>query len=229
MRITHPENLQMHRSLTPLVRAHRWRMLVAGVLFSFALLSITASASTVAPNNVVHLLDGAQDIVVGRVSAVDDGIDARGVPYTEVKLAVGETLRGAKTETLVFRQFGLTKPRKMANGRTLYAVRPNGWPEYRAGERVLLFLTPPARHTGLRTTVGLEQGKFTITNNRLQSSSSEGALFDSIVATTGAMSAEDRGLLDSAANDFDANAMITFLRRAVAQRWVETGRLRHAP
>lgn len=224
MRTDPKESFRMKRSLFQHMRARRWCALVAGALLPFATV-----ASTVAPNNVVHLLDGAQDIVVGRVSAVDDGIDARGVPYTEVKLAVGETLRGAKTETLVFRQFGLTKPRKMANGRTLYAVRPNGWPEYRAGERVLLFLTPPARHTGLRTTVGLEQGKFTITNNRLQSSSSEGALFDSIVATTGAMSAEDRGLLDSAANDFDANAMITFLRRAVAQRWVETGRLRHAP
>ena len=188
----------------------------------------SATASTVAPRNLVHLIDDAQDIVVGSVSAVTDGIDAQGVPYTEVTLAVGETLRGNAQDTLSFRQFGLLAPRVLPNGKTMYAVRPPGWPQYTTGERVLLFLTRPASQTGLRTTVGLEQGKFAITNNLLRSAT-EGALFDGVDLAASVMTAEERALMASPSAQYDANAFIAFVRRAVSQRWVETGSLRHAP
>ena len=189
----------------------------------------SATASTVAPRNLVHLIDDAQDIVVGSVTAVTDGIDAQGVPYTEVTLAVGETLRGNAQDTLSFRQFGLLAPRVLPNGKTLYAVRPPGWPQYTTGERVLLFLTRPASQTGLRTTVGLEQGKFAITNNLLRSAATEGALFDGVDVASNALTAEERALMASPSAQYDANAFIAFVRRAVSQRWVETGSLRHAP
>jgi hypothetical protein len=213
----------MNRS-TMLRRARRWCALLAAAL----LLPLAALASTVAPNNIVHLIEHAQDIVVGTVMTVDDGIDPRGVPYTEVLLEVDETLRGVHAEVVVFRQFGLLQPRKLANGKTLYATRPQGWPEWRGGERVLLFLTPPARETGLRTTVGLAQGKFTILGNRLQAAGGEGVVFDRIAMTTGLLSQDERQLLDAATDNYDANAFVAFVRRAVAQRWIETGSLRHA-
>ena len=188
-----------------------------------------ATASTVAPRNLVHLIDDAQDIVVGSVTNVTDGIDPQGVPYTEVTLAVGETLRGSQGDTMSFRQFGLLAPRVLPNGKTLYAVRPPGWPQYTTGERVMLFLTPPASQTGLRTTVGLEQGKFAITNNVLRSAAGEGALFDGVDAASQLLSTEDRALMASPSAQYDANAFIAFVRRAVSQQWVETGSLRHAP
>jgi hypothetical protein len=200
-----------------------------GVLLAACLLPAAALASTVAPNNIVHLLEGAQDIVVGSVIDVHDGIDARGVPYTEVLLDVGETVRGANAEAVVFRQFGLLQPRKLASGKTLYATRPPGWPEWRTGERVLVFLTPPARETGLRTTVGLAQGKFTIVGNRLQGSDGERALFDRIASTTGLLDENERALIERSTGDYDANTFIALVRRAVANRWIETGSLRHAP
>ncbi|MCC8364355.1 hypothetical protein LK996_14875 [Lysobacter sp. A6] len=210
----------MHRSFL----RRRWCALLAASLLPFATL-----ASTVSPNNIVHLIENAQDIVVGTVMTVHDGIDPRGVPYTEVMLEVGEILRGAPSEVVVFRQFGLLQPRKLANGKTLYATRPQGWPEWRSGERVLLFLTPPASETGLRTTVGLTQGKFTIVGNRLQASDGERALFDRISVTTGLLDEGERRLLDKATDNYDANAFLAFVRRAVDQRWIETGSLRHAP
>jgi hypothetical protein len=188
-----------------------------------------ATASTVAPRNLVHLIDDAQDIVVGSVTAVTDGVDAQGVPYTEVTLAVGEALRGPAQETMSFRQFGLLAPRLLPNGETLYAVRPPGWPQYTTGERVLLFLTRPASQTGLRTTVGLEQGKFAITNNVLRSVATEGALFDGVDVAANVLSAEERALVASPSAQYDANAFIAFVRRAVSQQWIETGSLRHAP
>ena len=188
-----------------------------------------ATASTVAPRNLVHLIDDAQDIVVGSVTAVTDGVDAEGVPYTEVTLAVGETLRGSQGDTMSFRQFGLLAPRVLPNGKTMYAVRPPGWPQYTTGERVLLFLTRPASQTGLRTTVGLEQGKFAITNNLLRLAATEGALFDGVDIAANTLTAEERALVASPSAQYDANAFIAFLRRAVSQRWVETGSLRHAP
>ena len=193
------------------------------------LLAASATASTVAPRNLVHLIDDAQDIVVGSVTTVTDGIDPQGVPYTEVTLAIGETLRGPAQDTLSFRQFGLLAPRVLPNGKTLYAVRPPGWPQYTTGERVLLFLTRPASQTGLRTTVGLEQGKFAITNNVLRSAATEGALFDGVDVTASMLTTQERALVDSPSAQYDANAFIAFVRRAVSQRWVETGSLRHAP
>ena len=193
------------------------------------LLAASATASTVAPRNLVHLIDDAQDIVVGSVTNVTDGIDPQGVPYTEVTLAVGETLRGPAQDTLSFRQFGLLAPRVLPSGKTMYAVRPPGWPQYATGERVLLFLTRPASQTGLRTTVGLEQGKFAITNNVLRSAAGEGALFDGVDAASQLLSTEDRALMASPSAQYDANAFIAFVRRAVSQQWVETGSLRHAP
>ncbi|NUS60078.1 MAG: hypothetical protein HOQ01_03940 [Lysobacter sp.] len=202
---------------------NRLAALLAALLLPFA-----AFASSVAPNNIVHLIEGAQDIVVGSVLTVEDGIDARGVPYTEVMLDVGETLRGTHAETFVFRQFGLLQPRKLANGKTLYATRPQGWPEWRSGERVLLFLTPPASETGLRTTVGLTQGKFTIIGNRLQVTDGERALFDRVAVKTGLLDEDERHLIEKATDNYDANVFLAFVRRAVAQRWIETGSLRHA-
>ena len=81
----------------------------------------------------------------------------------------------------------------------------------------------------LRTTVGLEQGKFAITNNVLRSAAGEGALFDGVDAASQLLSTEDRALMASPSAQYDANAFIAFVRRAVSQQWVETGSLRHAP
>ena len=38
--------------------------------------------------NIVELLEQSSDIVVGHVASVTDGIDERGIPYTEVTLKV---------------------------------------------------------------------------------------------------------------------------------------------
>ena len=93
-----------------------------------------------------------------------DGFAPNGVPYTEVTLRVMDTIRGAKGETLTFRQFGLDKPRTLPDGRVYLGGRPAGWPTWREGEVAIVFLYPKARLTGLQTTVGLGYGKLSLGN-----------------------------------------------------------------
>src|SRR4029453_19050715 len=92
---------------------------------TLAFVSTTSQATSVQQMSVVDLLDHSQDIVAGRVVKVSDGFDAKGVPYTEVTLKVMDMIRGTKTETYTFRQFGLDKPRAMPDGRVYLGGRPS--------------------------------------------------------------------------------------------------------
>ncbi len=79
-------------------------------------------------------------------------------------MKVADTIRGQKAETYTFRQFGLDKPRKLANGRT-YLGRPTGWPTWRKNEAAdRLHVLRRRRRPGLQTTVGLGQGKMNLAN-----------------------------------------------------------------
>src|SRR4029453_2675154 len=94
--------------------------------------------------NVVELLQQSSDIVVGTVHTVTDGIDERGIEYTEVTLEITESIRGGKAGVYRFRQFGLLSPRLAADGKRMRMPAPTGFPKYAPGERVVLFLRPAA-------------------------------------------------------------------------------------
>lgn len=103
---------------------HRWmRGAVRASLAGLGLLAACAAshATSVLPMTVVDLITHSDAIVAGQVQSVVDGFDARGLPYTEVTLKVSDMIRGQKAETYTFRQFGLDKPRKLANGRVYLA------------------------------------------------------------------------------------------------------------
>jgi hypothetical protein len=81
---------------------------------------------------------------MGSVTAVTDGLNEFGLPYTEVTVAIDETLKGIETGTYTFRQFGLIAPRLTADGTMKIPAAPEGIPRYKVGESVLLFLGQPA-------------------------------------------------------------------------------------
>jgi hypothetical protein len=79
-------------------------------------------------------------IIAGRVTAVTDGFDANNLPYTDITVAVSESLKGNASGYYTFRQIGLAAPRDMGNGRTYVGVSPDGFPRFSLGEDVVLFL-----------------------------------------------------------------------------------------
>ena len=130
----------------PITLTRRMRVLTRATFATLALLAAAAPAhaTSVMQLTVVDLLAHSRRIVAGQVQSVTDGFDTRGLPYTEVTIKVSDAIRGQKAETYTFRQFGLDKPRKMADGRT-YLGRPTGWPTWRKNEAAIVFMYSKAQ------------------------------------------------------------------------------------
>ena len=112
------------------------------MLFATTLASATTSRREV---NVVDLVANSELILRGTIIKVSDGIDDRGIPYTEVTMHVADAIRGQVSGDYSFRQFGLLKPRDMGNGQTNLMVTPAGWATYTKGEETILFLNKTRR------------------------------------------------------------------------------------
>ena len=187
--------------------------------------AVDARAMTLEKVNLVRLLRHADAIVVGNVQRVSDGVGGNGLPYTEITVAIEESLRGDLAGTYTFRQFGLLKPRRSTDGgRTLLAA-PEAMPRYAEGERVLLFLAPAARVTGLRSTYGLGAGKFTFGPGRVENGMSNVGLLAGVSVEGSLKSATDVRLLETEVGAVNPDAFMSFVRRAVGERWVETCRM----
>jgi len=199
----------------------------AGLGACILLLSLS-EAALVRAQNLVDLVRYAESIVIGTVESVSDGIDAGRVPYTEVTLRVSETLRGARGTTFTFRQFGLMKPGDIG-GRTVQMVTPDGWPTWTPGERVMVFLNRPAHLTGLRTTVGLGQGKFSLSGGTIVNAEQNLGLFRGLEVDSAHITEAQAAMLRTDGVAVDAGTFTSLVRTAVEDRWVETGVLRHQP
>ena len=192
-----------------------------------ATIGAPSHATSVMPLTVVDLLGHSQTIVAGQVQSVTDGFDARGLPYTEVTIKVADTIRGQKAETYTFRQFGLDKPRKMADGRT-YLGRPTGWPTWRKDEAAIVFLYSKARTTGLQTTVGLGQGKLSLANGVALNGYDNAGLFSGVQASRGLLTSSEQAMLGTKKGPVDADTLRKFLHRAVDGNWVKKGSIANA-
>lgn len=190
-------------------------------------LPLGAQATTMKAQNVVDLVDLSERIMVGDVINLTDGFDGRGVPFTEVTIRVTDSIRGANGGTYTFRQFGLIEPRQMADGTTALSVSPDGWPRFRQNEEVMVFLYQPASETGLQTTVGLLQGKFTKVGDEFINDLDNQNVFYNVNIDPGQLNSDDRKLMNNP-ESMKADAFVNMVRRAVDQRWVETGVMAHA-
>ncbi len=177
--------------------------------------------------NIVDLIGDSELIVRGSVKNVTDGIE-NGVPYTEITIQVSESLRGRFEKEYTYRQFGLLKPRSMGNGKVNLNVTPDGWSKYSQGEDVVLFLYKRAAKTGLRTTVGLGQGKLAIKGGNVASQFDNVGLFDNVEVDTKLLNDRDKRLLGTKKGAVNKESFMSFVRKAVKNKWIEGGKLRNA-
>jgi hypothetical protein len=186
-----------------------------------------ALATQLVQKNLTRLIAGADVIVSGRVKSVTDGID-NGVPYTEVTISVASSAKKklAPRSDFKFRQFGLLNARKLPSGKFLVATAPEGFATFHADEQVIAFLVRPAAKTGLRSTVGLEQGKFTTMGGRTANAQFNRNLFAGVQVSPSLLSAAEAQMLKKPAGEVDAAVLMSLVNRAVAGRWIETGVMR---
>ena len=195
----------------------------AAALFCLLAAIGNASATTLSGDgNIVELLKQSNDIVVGKVEAVTDGIDERGLPYTEVKIEISETIRGDLSGTYTFRQFGLTSPRLSADGTMKMMPAPTGLPRYAEADEVMLFLSKPATLTGLRSTYGLGAGRFAYGPGRVENDLSNAGLFRNVSIDPALATSNDVRMLETETGAVNPGTFDSFMERAVTGRWVES-------
>ena len=177
--------------------------------------------------NIVDLIADSETIISGAVKEVTDGFE-NGIPYTQVTIEVKETLRGQVGEEYTFRQFGLTQPRKMENGKVYIGTTPEGWSKYEVNEDAMFFLYKPASMTGLQTTTGLGHGKVMFKGGNAISQTGNEGLFENVDVNAGLLNDKDKRLLATKRGAVNAEGFKSFVRRAVNGKWIEGGKLRHA-
>jgi len=199
--------------------------LAIGVAVALLAVSGTRAASIVS-QNLTQLISQSQSIIEGTVEHVTDGIDANGIPYTEVTIHVRSSAKGAIADDTeyTFRQFGLIRPRTMDNGQRLLAVTPQGFARWNEGESVVAFLYQPATQTGLQTTTGLAQGKLSRFGDSLLNQFDNVGLFDGVEISNGLLSPEEQDLLTTP-GAVDAELFMNLVHRAVIGHWIENGEM----
>lgn len=186
-------------------------------------LATVAGATTMRTANVVDLIDLAESIVVAEVVSIQDGFDADGLPYSDITIRVVDDLTGDRTGERTIRQFGLQAPRQMPDGRTALATTPPGFPTFATDEKVVLFIYQASPTTGMQTTVGLTQGKFTVDENGFVSNAVGNTnLFWNVGARTERMP-ESMQKMISTTGAIKSDDFVSFVRAAVAERWVDEG------
>jgi len=206
---------------------HRVPVAAALLLTLLALVANPVYAMKIRSQNLTQLISDSSSIVFGTVGSVTDGIDAKGVPYTEVTIHVGGDAMGkiADGATYTFRQFGLLKPRIMANGKAYIALRPEGFPRWVEGETVMAFLRTPASITGLQTTAGMGQGKLSLINGKLVNEYQNAGMFDGVDIDSSLLTTEQQNMLLNP-RAIDASAFIDLVGRVVSEQWIEKGVLK---
>jgi hypothetical protein len=199
-----------------------WALLT--MLFATTIANATTNRREV---NVVDLVANSELILRGTITNVTDGIDSRGIPFTEVTLHVADAIRGQVSGDYTFRQFGLLKPRDMGNGMTNLMVTPAGWATYTKGEETILFLNKKAAWTGLQTTVGLGQGKFKVALATAVNQSNNAGLFKNVEIDQTALGTKEKRAVLTQQGPVNTNAFVSLIKQAVDGQWVQTGRMKN--
>lgn len=169
------------------------------------------------PMNVSDLVRESNQIVVGSVGAIHQGIGTNHLPYTEIEVRVSESILGTSPATLTFRQLGLQTPLPAADGRK-YVGLVAGMPQYKVGEHVLLFLSKTSP-IGLRTTIGLGQGKFSLRGGNLENEVNNAGLFQNLDLGTRQLDDKEKHLVTTSQGVVGNETFLGFLRRAVNEKW----------
>lgn len=186
-----------------------------------------AQASQLVPQNLKQMIHASALIVTGEVSKLSDGIQD-GVPFTEVTLKVKGSVKRdlAKDSSYSFRQYGLLKPRKMADGRYLLPARIEGMATWKPGENVTVFLNRPSPRNGLTSPVGLAQGKLTAGGTQTANSFNNRGLFSGMTVEPGALNANEAAMLASRGGPVETGVLLQLVKKAVREQWIERGVMR---
>ncbi len=178
------------------MKAKLWftRLSAIAALSASLMLAPAAIAQKHIKQNLNQLVAASASIISGEVVSVSDGFDDKQRPYTEVTIKVGQDAKGKHSQgsDFTFRQFGLLEPRVMDNGKVYLGVSPEGFANWVEGEHVIVFMNPDFGG-GLRSTVGLEQGKFTVNNGKAVNEVGNYGLFEDM--DTGEFSTEEQNLI----------------------------------
>jgi len=207
----------MNRSIR---KSYRGLALLVSIV-TLALGLNVAHAKNMEKQNLMDLMTHTDSILVGTVADKTDGFH-KGLPYTEITVTVGQSIKGNHGETYTFRQFGLIEPKSMGDGRVNLMVTPAGWPTYVKGEQVMLFLHKPASETGFQTTAGLTQGKFTIKGKQIANDIGNDSLFAG-VKINGKLTATQQDLVKQPGGAYAAEAFLSLVKTAVEENWIENG------
>lgn len=201
---------------------------LAGAALGLLALAVPgAQASQLVPQNLTKMIRAADVIVMGEVARVTDGIE-HGVPYTEVTLKVkGSLKKELKEKSLYsFRQYGLLKPRKLADGRYMLPARIEGMPMWTVGEQVATFLNKPSAHNGLTSPVGLAQGKLTLGADKAANSFHNQGLFKGVTVDGATLSADEKAMIAAPHGAVPTGVFLGLVKKAVKEQWVEKGVMR---
>lgn len=141
-----------------LIRAYP--LLLVIVMFSIGY------STTVKHYNLKDMISKSERIFVGKCMSVAEAelkFPKGSIWYTEYTFQVSETIKGQLGPTVTFRQYGLSKPKKINETIMLYN-RPIGMPAYEADQEYVLFLMGDSE-LGLTGPIGLYQGAFLVHTN----------------------------------------------------------------
>jgi hypothetical protein len=133
------------------------RRILLGALALVLVASTAASASTFVAVSQDELVRQADAVLQGRVAKVSQFWNAEGTMiYTEAVIEVQEKLVGDTAGIIVVRTFGGTVGS--------YTVEAHGFPEFREGERTIMFVKALA--DGAYEVEGYRQGQFRVMRDR---------------------------------------------------------------
>ncbi len=215
------------RALTLLVAAAKRRVLLSGVLVLATTAMTPLHASQLVPQNLKQMIHAADVIVTGEVTKVTDGVD-NGLPFTEVTMRVNSSIKRdmAVGSNYSFRQYGLLKPRKLQDGRYLLTSKIEGMATWTVGEKATAFMNKPASRSGMRTPVGMAQGKFTYSGTQAANSFDNRSLFRGMSVDPSVLNAKESAMLAKPAGPVEGEVLINFVGRAVKEQWIEKGVMR---
>jgi hypothetical protein len=130
----------------------RWQsFLGAGLL----LLAAPASGSTFVHMSRAELTEKASAVVVGNVLSVESFWTRSGrIIVTEAMVEVEDAILGEAPSVVIVRTFGGT-----VNG---FTVEAHGFPTFRQGERLLLFLEKDQADAGATRVLGYQEGQYRV-------------------------------------------------------------------
>ncbi len=174
------------------------------------------------PMNLADLVRHSSAIVVGTVSGVTQSAEPGKLPYTQIQVKVSETITGRRAPdgTLTFRQFGLQTPLPAANGRKFVGLVA-GMPTYQTGDQVVLFLGRISS-IGLRTTAGLQQGKFVARAGNLQNEANNSGLFQNVSFAGRTLNDKELAMVETKQGAVATDTFLGLVRRAVNEHWFDT-------